>query len=165
VIEAKDSRLSKPKALEELDRALAERSADVAVLVVPSDDEVPAKMQQLREYNGDKLVVVHDPEAGSLPLEVAYRLARARVLMKRSDADGIDAGAVRDTAERALAALTEERRIKNQLTGAKTGIDKAYALVDEMSARVRALLQEIDTLVRGADEAAIPLPPDDQLEL
>ena len=35
VIEAKDSRLSKPKALEELDRAIAERSADFAVLVVP----------------------------------------------------------------------------------------------------------------------------------
>ena len=45
--------------------------------------------------------------------------------MKRSDADGIDAGAVRDTVERALAALAEERKIKNQLTGAKTGIDKA----------------------------------------
>src|SRR5215213_6324271 len=133
VVEAKDRRLGKPKALEELDRALSERSADVAVLVVPSDDEVPAKMQQLREYNGDKIVVVHDPEADSLPLEVAYRLARARVLMKRSDSDGIDAGAVRDTAERALAALTEERRIKNQLTGAKTGIDKAYALVEEMA--------------------------------
>ena len=154
VIEAKDSPLSKPKALKELDRALAERSADVAVLVVSSEDEVPAKMQQLREYNGDKLVVAYDPAAGALPLEVAYRLARARVLMKRSDADGIDAGAVQDTAERALAALTEERRIKNQLTGAKTGIDKAYELVDEMSARVRALLQEIDSLVRPAGDPA-----------
>ena len=36
VIEAKDSRLSKPKAMEELDRALAERSADFAILVVPT---------------------------------------------------------------------------------------------------------------------------------
>ncbi len=84
--------------------------------------------------------------------------------MKRSDADGIDASAVRDTAERALAALTEERRIKNQLTGAKTGIDKAYGMVEEMSARVRGLLGEIDVLVRpaGAEAAA---PPDDQMEL
>ncbi len=164
VFEAKDSRLSKPKALDELDRALAERSADAAILVVPSEDEVPAKMYELREYNGDKLVVAFDPEAGALPLEVAYRLARARVLMKRADADGVDAGAVRDTAERALAALTEERRIKNQLTGAKTGIDKAYALVEEMAGRVRGLLQEIDSLVRPAGEAAPP-PPDDQLEL
>lgn len=164
VFEAKDRRLSPRDALNELDSALSERSADVAVLVVPSDDEVPSKMQQLREYNGDKLVVAYEPESGSLPLEVAYRLARARVLMKRSDADGIDASAVRDTAERALAALTEERRIKNQLTGAKTGIDKAYGMVEEMSARVRGLLGEIDTLVRpaGAEAAA---PPDDQLEL
>jgi hypothetical protein len=164
VIEAKDSRLSKPKALEELDRALAERSADAAILVVPGEDEVPAKMHELREYNGDKQVVAFDLEVGALPLEVAYRLARARVLMKRSDADGVDAGAVRDTAERALAALTEERRIKNQLSGAKTGIDKAYTLVEEMSARVRGLLQEIDSLVRPPDEA-VPVDPDDQLEL
>jgi hypothetical protein len=152
VIEAKDRRLSSRIALGELDKAMAERSADFGMLVVPTDDEVPAKMEALREYNGDKLVVALDPDAGSLALEVAYRLARARVLMKRSDTDGIDVSAVRDTAERALAALTEERRIKNQLSGAKTGIDKAYALVEEMSTRVRALLQEIDALVRPAEE-------------
>jgi hypothetical protein len=164
VIEAKDRRLSRRDALAELDRAISERSADVAILVVPSPEQVPAKMHELREYNGDKLVVAFDPELGALPLEVAYRLGRARLLMKRSDADGIDAGAVRDTAERALAALTEERRIKNQLTGAKTGIDKAWALVDEMSGRVRGLLQEIDSLVRPVDEPAVA-PSDDQLEL
>ena len=164
VFEAKDSRLSHRNALAELDKGISERSADVGVLVVPSDDEVPAKMQQLREYNGDKLVVAFEPDHGSLPLEVAYRLARARALMNRSDADGIDAGAVSDVAERALAALTEERRIKVQLTGAKSGIDNAYRLVEEMSARVRGLLQEIDSLVRPSDEAGTEL-PDDQLEL
>jgi hypothetical protein len=164
VIEAKDSRLSRPKALEELDRAIAERSADFAVLVVPTDEELPAKLEPLREYNGDKMVVALDPDAGPLPLEYAYRIARARVLMKRSDADGIDAEAVRAAGERALAALSDERKIKNQLTGAKTGIDKAYALVEEMSARVRALLQEIDALVRPADEAPAE-PAVDQMEL
>ena len=164
VIEAKDRRLSGPKALHELDQAMAERSADFAVLVVPTEHEVPAKMEPLREYNGDKLIVALDPEAGSLPLEYAYRIARARVLMKRSDADGIDAEAVTATAERALAALSDERKIKNQLTGIKTGADKAYALVEEMSARVRALLEEIDSLVRPADAEAAAL-RDDQLEL
>ena len=64
VFEAKDSRLSQPKALEELDRALAERSADFAVLVVPTEAELPAKLEPLREYNGDKMVVALDPEAG-----------------------------------------------------------------------------------------------------
>jgi hypothetical protein len=164
VIEAKDRRLSAPRALKELDDAMAERSADFAVLVVPTEDEVPAKMEPLREYNRDKLIVALDPEVGSLALEVGYRLARARVLMKGSEADGIDAGAVGDAAERALAALAEERKVKQQLTGAKTSIDKAYEHVDAMTARVRSLLQEIDTLVRpaGSEPGA---PPDDQLEL
>jgi hypothetical protein len=164
VIEAKDRRLSGPKALNELDQAMAERSADFAVLVVPTDAEVPAKMEPLREYNGDKLVVALDPDVGPLALEVGYRLARARVLMKRSDADGIDATAVADAAERALAALAEERKVKQQLTAAKTNIDKAYDHVEGMTGRVRGLLQEIDTLVRPRDEDAAAV-PDDQLEL
>jgi hypothetical protein len=165
VFEAKDRRLSRPAALAELDKAMAERSADFAVLVVPTDEEVPAKLEALREYNGDKLVVALDPDGGTLALELAYRLARARVLMKRSDADGIDAGALRSTVERAVAALTDERRIKQQLTGAKSGIDRAYELVESMAHRVRCHLEEIDALVRPSDESAPQTPPDDQLEL
>ena len=163
VIEAKDRRLSGPKALSEMDQAMAERSADFAVLVVPTEAEVPARMQPLREYNGDKLILALDPEGGSLALELGYRLARARVLMKRSDADGVDAGSVHDAAERALAALAEERKVKQQLTAAKTNIDKAYDGVDGMTARVRGLLEEIDALVRPAGEGE-PTPVD-QLEL
>jgi hypothetical protein len=122
-------------------------------------------MQPLREYNGDKLVVALDPDAGSLALEVGYRLARARVLMKRSDADGIDAGAVHEAAERALAALADERRVKQQLTAATTNIGKAYDGVEGMTARVRGLLEEIDALVRPPSADGQAALTDDQLEL
>jgi hypothetical protein len=153
VVEAKDKRLSQPRAMQELDDALAHRSADFAVLVVPTEQELPAKLEPLREYNGDKIVVALDPETGTLPLELAYRLARARVLMKRSDADGIDADALRAAIERALGSLVQERKVKQQLTGAKTGIDKAYELVEAMAAQVRAELADIDALVRaGCDD-------------
>jgi hypothetical protein len=161
VIEAKDRRLSKPRALEELDRALTDRDADFAVLVVPTEEEVPAKLHPLREYNGDKLIVVAD-DAG-LALELAYRLARARVLMKRSDSE-VDAAAVHDLVERALNAMDEVRKVKSQLTGAKTSIDTAYKLVEEIAGRVRSHLAEMDTLVLRGD-AAEPAPRDDQLEL
>src|SRR5215207_2389269 len=164
VFEAKDRKsLSGPTAFKELDSALTERSADFAVMVVPSDDRLPAKLQQLREYNGDKMLVALDPDGDSLGLELAYRLARARVMMKRADIGGIDAAAVTAVAERALAALGEERKIKNQRTGAKTSIDKAAEYVQDMAARVRGLLQEIDSLVRPESDA--PAPADDQLEL
>ena len=91
VVEAKDRKLSRQSAMAELDKAMAERSADFAVLVVPTGEELPAKLEPLREYNGDKLVVALDPDGGTLPLELAYRLARARVLMQR----GSEVGAAR----------------------------------------------------------------------
>jgi hypothetical protein len=176
VIEAKDSRLSQQRAMKELNDALAERSADFALLVVPTEAELPSKVEPLREYNGDKIVVALDPETGTLPLELAYRLARARVLMKRSDADGVDADALRAAVERALATLGEERKVKQQLTGAKTGIDKAYELVEAMAAQVRVELAEIDALVlagcedgdrepAGAPRRAAEPPSSDQLAL
>jgi hypothetical protein len=165
VFEAKDRRLSRPAALAELDKAMAERTADFAVLVVPTEEEVPAKLEPLREYNGDKVVVALDPDSGTLALELGYRLARARVLMKRSDADGIDAGELRSTIERALAALAEERKIKQQLTGAKGNIERAYGMVEVMAARVREHLAEIDSMVRPADADPVEEPADDQLEL
>jgi hypothetical protein len=156
VFEAKDRRLSKPKALEELDRALAQRDADFAVLVVPSEEELPARIQPLREYNGDKLIVTHDPDEGSrLALEVGYRLARARVLMSRGSGDGIDAGALRDTLERARAGIDEVRNIKSNLTGATNHIDAARGLVESLADKVRGHLTEIERLVdAGAGSAA-----------
>ena len=107
-------------------------------------------MHALREYNGDKLIVTYDPDGGSrLALEVGYRLARARVLMERADAGEIDTTAIAETVERALQALTDERKAKSQLTGAKTSIDNAYELVESMAARVREQLAAIELVVHA----------------
>ncbi|HEV3229578.1 MAG TPA: hypothetical protein VGY97_08900 [Solirubrobacteraceae bacterium] len=155
VFEAKDDRsLSKNRALAYLDESLAGRDADYAVLVVPSD-RLPARTQSLREFNGDKLFVAFDPEEGStLALEVAYGLARARVLMRRGEAAGLDTDAVRSELERAQQAMEDVRRIKSQLTGATNGIEEARKLLDAMAASVRARLEQIDALLGAAEPAA-----------
>lgn len=148
VFEAKDRRLSAPRAREELERAREQRDADFAVLVVPSEEEVPARMTQLREWGGDSLIVSFDPDDGSrLALEVGYRLARARVLMERAGDGEVDAEAVRLQVERALQEMTEVRKVKSQLTGAKTSIDNAYGVVEAIAARVRGHLEEIEVLL------------------
>jgi hypothetical protein len=155
VFEVKTSKLSRPKALEELDGCKAERNADFAVLVVPSEDKVPAKMLPLREYNGDKLIVAFDPEEGSaLGLQVAYALARARVLMAKGGGDGVDTSAVRDAVERAVGLMEDVRRIKQQLTASKTSIDKAAEIVQTMADGVRGQLAEISGLIDRAEAAA-----------
>jgi hypothetical protein len=150
VFEAKNSKLSRPEALRELDGAREERNADFAVLVVAAEDKIPARMLPLREYNGDKMVVTYDPDEGPLGLQVAYALARARVLLRRADGEGIDSEAVRAASERALQELGEVQRIKQQLTASKTSIDKAADIVDGMAGAVKAQLAEIQALAAAA---------------
>jgi uncharacterized small protein (DUF1192 family) len=153
VFEAKDRRLSRNAALAELDEALQTRGGDYALLVVPSEDELPARTHPLREYNGDKLLVVFDPEDGStLALEVAYSLARARVLMAGASGDGLDADAMRAAIERALGSMEDVRRIKSQLTAATGGIEEARAILDSMATGVREQLGALQSLIAVAPE-------------
>ncbi|MGK2939287.1 MAG: hypothetical protein ACSLFR_16015 [Solirubrobacteraceae bacterium] len=153
VFEAKNRRLSKKEALEELDGALKIRGGDYAVLVVPSDEKLPARTNPLREFNGDKLFVAFDPDDGStLALEVAYGLARARVLQARSETDRVDPDAVRAEVERAQGGMDEVRRIKTQLSNARTGIDNASSIVEAMAQTVRGHLARIDELLAAGDD-------------
>ncbi len=152
VFEAKNSRRSRKEALEDLDAAMAQRAADYGVWVVPSEGLLPARAVGLREVGGDKLFVVYDPEDGSrLALEVAYSLARARVLMAKGSVDGLDAPALRAEVERALGAMDDVRRIKLHLTNAAGGIEQARTVLDGMAERVRAHLSAIDALVDSAE--------------
>ena len=98
--------------------------------------------------------MVYDPEEGALALQVAYSLARARVLMARGGVDGLDAPALRAEVERALGALEDVRRIKLHLTNAAGGIESARGVLEGMVERVRAHLAAIDELVAAADESA-----------
>jgi TolA-binding protein len=150
VFEAKNSQVAKNRALAELDEAMAQRDADFGVWVVPSADKLPARTQELREVNGDKLFVVYDPDEGPSAIRVAYALARARVLMTRGGGDGLDAVALRGEVERAVGALEEGRRIRQQLTHATNGIDAAREILDGMERRVKGHLAQIDALVGAA---------------
>jgi len=148
VIEAKTAQVGRKRALEELDAAMTQRDAQYGLWVVPSVELLPAKTSELREVNGDKVFAVYDPEDGSrLMLEVAYKLARARVLMARGETGAVDAGALQTEVERALMALEDVRRIKAQLTTATGGIEQARHILDAMAARVREHLDRIDGMV------------------
>jgi hypothetical protein len=62
VFEDKDDQLSRNAAWNELNSALAERHADFAILVVAGEESIPARREQLVEYEGNKLIVAVDPE-------------------------------------------------------------------------------------------------------
>lgn len=152
VFEAKDKRLSKNDAWAELNEGMATRAASFAVLVVAGEEKVPAGREQLHEYEGNKLIVAVDrDEPRGLPLEVAYRLAAARVAMARDRELTVDAVAVRDAAQEAVSTLRQAQAIRSTLTGIKTSSDKARAGLDAMVAAVQARLDRIDSLVAEAE--------------
>jgi hypothetical protein len=158
VFEAKNAKLSTPEARKELESGMKERDADFGVLVVPGDEKLPAKWKDLREYDGDKLVVTFDPDDGNgVALDVGYRLARARVLLRRAGGEGVDAAAVQDRVQRAVAALEDVRRVKSQLTGAETSIENARDILDAMANQARTHLGEIEALVRAGEQAQAEL--------
>jgi hypothetical protein len=152
VFEAKDKRLSKNDAWRELNEAMAARAAAFAVLVVAGEDRVPAGREPLVEYEGNKLIVAVDrEEPDGLALEVAYRLAAARLAMGRERDLTVDAPAVRDAAEEAVSCLKQAQAIRATLTGIKTSSDKARATLDEMIEAVRARLERIESLIEVAE--------------
>jgi hypothetical protein len=153
VFESKDKKLSKNAAWTELNEAMAARAAAFAVLVVAGEERVPAGREPLQEYEGNKLIVAVDrDEPDSLALEVAYRLAAARVLMARDRELDVDAVAVRDTTAEAIALLKQAQAIRSILTGIKTSSDKARANLDAMIASLQEKLDRIDSLVAEGDE-------------
>ena len=152
VFEAKDKRLSKNDTWRELNEAKDARAASFAVLVVAGEDRVPAGRETLVEYEGNKLIVAVDrEEPDGLALEVAYRLAAARVAMAREHDLTVDAAEVRVEAEEAVTCLKQAQAIRSTLTGIKTSSDKARVSLDEMVEAVRARLERIESLIEVAD--------------
>jgi hypothetical protein len=150
-IEAKDERLSKNRAWETLNAALAERDAGFAILVVASEEKVPSGRAPLHEYEGNKMIVTLDRETlDGRGLELAYRYARCRCLMATERDLALDAPGVRDAAEEALSALRDAQRIRSSLTGASNSVKVAHETLDVMVARVRTSIERVESLVSSS---------------
>jgi len=155
VFECKDKKLSKRAAWDELNDAMAARAASFGVLVVAGDDRVPAGREPLHEYEGNKLIVAVDRDEPDGPeLQLAYRLALARVAMARDRNLTVDAGEVRAATEEAVSSLKQAQAIRSTLTGIKTSSDRARDGLNAMVAAIEEKLERIDSLVaEAADEA------------
>lgn len=153
VFEVKDEQLSKNRAWAELNAAMEERQAEFAVLVVAGEETIPSGREQLTEYEGNKIIVAVDPESSDgLGLELAYRYARLRLMLKRESELTLDAAGVRDASEEARSALKAAQVIRLALTNADKSVAKAREGVDEMVSAVNSRLERIESLVAAADE-------------
>jgi Uncharacterized protein conserved in bacteria (DUF2130) len=151
VFEAKNKKLSKNDAWTELNSCMAERDAGYAVLVVAGDDKIPSGLEELTEYQGNKMIVVMDREKpDALALRLVYRYVRARLLTTGESGLEVDAAGVRDAAEEAGARLQRANRVRKSLTAVTNGADAARAEFDEMVVEVERCLARIESLVAAA---------------
>jgi len=148
VIDTKDERLSRNDAWRVLDGAMEERDADFALLLVASDEKLPAKTDPLHEYGGNKMLVTLDKESfDARGLELAYRYARCRCLMARDQSLELDATGVRAATDEALAALNDAQKIRLALTNITNTATGTRTTFDTMLTRVKASLERVETLI------------------
>ncbi len=151
VFEAKNKKLSRNDAWTELNGCMGERDAVYAVLVVAGDDKVPSGLEELTEYQGNKIIAVLDREdPDPLALRLVYRYVRARVLATTESGLDVDAAGVRDAAEEAAARLKRANRVRKSLTNVTNSADAARAEFDEMVGDVERCLARIESLVAAA---------------
>jgi hypothetical protein len=152
VFEAKNRKLSKNDAWSELNGAMGERDAAYAVLVVAGEDKIPSGLEELTEYQGNKMIAVLDREQPDpLALRLVYRYVRARVLAAGTTGLEVDAAGVRDAAEEARARLKGVNRIRKSLTSITSSADKARDDVDEMVGDVERCLERVESLISVAE--------------
>jgi len=125
-----------------------ERDADFAILLVASDEKLPAKTDPLHEYGGNKMLVTLDKESfDARGLELAYRYARCRCLMARDQSLELDATGVRAATDEALAALNDAQKIRLALTNITNTATGTRTTFDTMLTRVKASLERVETLI------------------
>ena len=152
VFEAKNRRLSKNDAWAELNAAMAERDAAYAVLVVAGEDKIPAGLEELTEYQGNKMIAVMDRESPDpLALRLVYRYVRAKVLATEGPALEVDAAGVRAATEEARAQLKTVNRIRKSLTNITNSADRARGDVDQMVGDVDSCLDRVESLISEAE--------------
>jgi hypothetical protein len=147
----KDSQLTRPKAWEVLNGSLDDRGADYAVLVVASEENVPAKTQSLVEYEGNKLIVAVDREEPErYVLEAAYCMARARALAARKDDLALDAPAMKEAIDETRRALESLKTARQALTGMRKNADSLGSALSVMEEGAKAALARADSLIADA---------------
>ena len=156
VFEAKNKKLSKNDAWTELNGCMGERDATFAVLVVAGDDKVPSGLEELTEYQGNKIIAVLDrDDPDPLALRLVYRYVRARVMAEGVTELEVDAAGVRDAAEEAGARLKRANRVRKSLTNVTNSADAAREEFDEMVADVERCLARIEGLVAAAAQQSV----------
>jgi len=144
VVEAKNTKLSLPAALKELDTSMTNRSARVGVLVFNDVSQSPTNGQLLRIYPGNRIIVSF-AEGQSMPVEVGFALARNLALnsiaSKEQDSSKVD---IEKVVKEIIEAMENSRKISRHISSSRKSLDEIEGTYEELRAKI---LQSIDGII------------------
>lgn len=141
--------------LQILEQTAENRGADVAILVAPSEDILPAGCGNFKIYKNNRIACVYDGE-DSLALQIAYRYARTIAKMQRvaedkeGDFKGLDEVKVKEFAEII-------RKSVGNLKKSTTCLNTISRESDQVKAIVKEHMQSILDIVSRMETACNPL--------
>ena len=150
VVEAKageNIRLTGKGLLGELDEALKNREADFAIAVTKSP--ISDSVGSYREIQPDKIVCAFGDNG--LPLEVAYKVARTRVLLSLYEEleKEIDVARIKGIIGKIRDDLKTSSGIKAKLTGIGRASEEIKADIDSLETNIRDSLKDLVKLLKN----------------
>jgi hypothetical protein len=153
VLECKDTKLSMPKTMAELEKALDNRGALAAIAVFSHQSLAPTPLPFMP--TGNRAIVVYDKDdPDDAALQLAY--AWARFVSRReltSDADGLDVVRIEAALTRARRALQKHQTVRSCLTAAANKIDEGGRHVADLVDEVRDALGELWDALKDTDQS------------
>jgi len=155
VVEAKKASITlsgKNSFLKELDRAKENRGSHYAIGAV-HESRVPAAIGSFRRFDGEKIVCSVPMDDDSLALEIAYKVARAELVLSiMREEVRLDPSKLKDKVMEIQGQLDVMRAVKSALTGATGKIEDAKGDLKKMEISIREIIGEILDMVRVGDE-------------
>lgn len=140
-LEVKNRRLSLPKVLDELDRAMTNREAQSAIAVFATQDQAPVSVP-ISVFNDRVVTVLDEDSPDERALELAVLVARWIARRKLTfDLDTLDVGAIEALISDARVALERAAAIRRCHSTVRKSVETA-------SAELNALVADVDEALR-----------------
>lgn len=143
VLEAKDQSVSKPKTFAELEAAMANREAVVAIAIFARQDQAPAKVPFVA-FGARAILVLDKDDPDPYLLRFAFLWAREQAKRTLSGASGVDLAKIDALKDDALRAIDDLQTVKTQHTTAKKAIDLAGDYLQSMKDKITTALNSLE---------------------
>jgi hypothetical protein len=139
-------RPSLQNALGELDRAMLNRDAQVAVMVFAGRNQAPMQGAALRHYHGNRLMVVWNPEdepGSELALEVAMQLARTLAIASSREDLTLDRALLAERLDKLTNIIDRGKAVRRGISTARRGLDAAEDAFEVLHEEALAVVLEL----------------------